>query len=85
MKILDTQRCLIKEHPAALSQLFGLSASTSKSRSHFMNLPLHDSYIEHIFLNILEGIYDSIAGVGKTGVWLRANFQSCSRVLKKVF
>ena len=32
MKILDTQRCLIKEHPAALSQLFGLSASTSKSR-----------------------------------------------------
>ena len=50
-----------------------------------MNLPLHDSYIEHIFLNILEGIYDSIAGVGKTGVWLRADFQSDSRVLKKVF
>ena len=29
--------------------------------------------------------YDSIAGVGKTGVWLRADFQSGSRVLKKVF
>ena len=30
-------------------------------------------------------IYDSIAGVGETGVWLRADFQSGSRVLKKVF
>ena len=30
-------------------------------------------------------LYDSIAGVGKTGVWLRADFQSGSRVLKKVF
>ena len=32
-----------------------------------------------------ETPYDSIAGVGKTGVWLRADFQSGSRVLKKVF
>ena len=32
-----------------------------------------------------EGGYDSIAGVGETGVWLRADFQSGSRVLKKVF
>ena len=30
-------------------------------------------------------IYDSIATVGETGVWLRADFQSGSRVLKKVF
>ena len=30
-------------------------------------------------------VYDSIAGVGETGVWLRADFQSGSRVLKKVF
>ena len=30
-------------------------------------------------------IYDSIAGVGKTGVWLRADFRGGSRVLKKVF
>ena len=30
-------------------------------------------------------IYDSIAGVGETGVWLRADFQSGSRVLKKGF
>ena len=30
-------------------------------------------------------IYDSIAGVGETGVWLRADFQSGSRVIKKVF
>ena len=30
-------------------------------------------------------IYDSIASVGKTGVWWRADFQSGSRVLKKVF
>ena len=29
--------------------------------------------------------YDSIASVGKTGVWWRADFQSGSRVLKKVF
>ena len=29
--------------------------------------------------------YDSIATVGETGVWLRADFQSGSRVLKKVF
>ena len=29
--------------------------------------------------------YDSIATVGETGVWLRAKFQSGSRVLKKVF
>ena len=32
VKILDTQRCPIKEHPAALSQLFGLSASSGESR-----------------------------------------------------
>ena len=30
-------------------------------------------------------VYDSIATVGETGVWLRADFQSGSRVLKKVF
>ena len=29
--------------------------------------------------------YDSIATVGETGVWLRSDFQSGSRVLKKVF
>ena len=29
--------------------------------------------------------YDSIAGVGKTGVWLKADVQSGSRVLKQVF
>ena len=29
--------------------------------------------------------YDSVAGVGETGVWLRAGFQRGSRVLKKVF
>ena len=35
--------------------------------------------------DILICTYDSIAGVGKTGVWLRADFQNGSRVLKKVF
>ena len=30
-------------------------------------------------------VYESIAGVRETGVWLRADFQSGSRVLKKVF
>ena len=29
--------------------------------------------------------YESIATVGEIGVWWRANFQSGSRVLKKVF
>ena len=32
-----------------------------------------------------KNTYDSIATVGETGVWLRADFQSGSRVLKKVF
>ena len=32
-----------------------------------------------------ENIYDSIATVGKIRVWWRADFQSGSRVLKKVF
>ena len=34
---------------------------------------------------IMKLEYDSIATVGETGVWLRADFQSGSRVLKKVF
>ena len=29
-------------------------------------------------------MYDSIAGVGETGVWLRADFQSGSRVFLSV-
>ena len=44
------------------------------------------------FIMVREGtiivqpcVYESIAGVGETGVWLRADFQSGSRVLKKVF
>ena len=36
-------------------------------------------------VNLVNIRYDSIAGVGETGVWLRADFQSGSRVLKKVF
>ena len=32
-----------------------------------------------------QGAYESNASVGETGVWLRADFQSGSRVLKKVF
>ena len=37
------------------------------------------------FTSIYIVIYESIAGVGETGVWLRSDFQSGSRVLKRVF
>ena len=33
----------------------------------------------------IEPMYESIATVGESRVWLRADFQSGSRVLKKVF
>ena len=35
--------------------------------------------------NLVYDIYDSIATVGEIRVWWRADFQSGSRVLKKVF
>ena len=50
-------------------------------------IPESDAMVCHrryISLSI-EYIYESIAGVGKTGVWLKADFQSGSRVLKQVF
>ena len=35
--------------------------------------------------NICIHVYESIATVGESRVWWRADFQSGSRVLKKVF
>ena len=35
--------------------------------------------------NEIRSMYDSIATVGEIRVWWRADFQSGSRVLKKVF
>ena len=53
---------------------------------HCTNFLSSNSKKKSSWINIwIRGKYDSIAGVGKTGVWLRANFQSGSRVLKKVF
>ena len=42
---------------------------------------------EELYLKFNEGqeLYDSIATVGEIRVYWRANFQSGSRVLKKVF
>ena len=40
---------------------------------------------QNISSYICHTVYESIADVGETGVWLRADFQSGSRVLKKVF
>ena len=34
---------------------------------------------------LLDGMYESIATVGEIRVWWKADFQSGSRVLKKVF
>ena len=67
--------------------------------SHALHLtrdqPQINQCVSHHFLEKRDKIYDqkyfvkktydSIAGVGETGVWLRADFQSGSRVLKKVF
>ena len=41
----------------------------------------------HFFITIIlfSSSYESIATVGEIRVWWRANFQSGSRVLKKVF
>ena len=41
-----------------------------------------DNKIEEYFL---RGWYDSLSDVGEIRVYQRADFQSCSRVLKKVF
>ena len=37
------------------------------------------------YLDYQKSIYESIATVGEIRVWWRADFQSGSRVLKKVF
>ena len=60
--------------------MLGLDSSSRKAQfSQLNNFSFYDSFDES------RTVYDSIAGVGKTGVWLRADFQSGSRVLKKVF
>ena len=41
--------------------------------------------IENLKTNILKLIYDSLSDVGEIRVYQRADFQSGSRVLKKVF
>ena len=46
---------------------------------------LEEDTLKSISIYEYISIYDSIATVGETGVWLRADFQSGSRVLKKVF
>ena len=45
----------------------------------FVSLPVHVTFV---FVHI---VYDSIATVGEIRVYRRADFQSGSRVLKKVF
>ena len=44
------------------------------------NIILLEIYVLHVVF-----IYESIATVGEIRVWWRADFQSGSRVLKKVF
>ena len=46
---------------------------------------LFDIFRTCVHLHLQKNEYESIATVGESGVWLRADFQSGSRVLKKVF
>ena len=64
------------ENPSPLSQMF-----TYVMASKF----LETRKVGRLIFYILYFTYDSFSDVGESWVWLRANFQSGSRVLKKVF
>ena len=50
-----------------------------------VTIPLHSTRISRVNSFLKLSIYESIATVGEIRVWWRADFQSGSRVLKKVF
>ena len=71
-------------HLPDTQSFFGSCHPHSGSLKYFNFLPQHMALgVSNIFNS--WSTYDSIATVGETGVWLRADFQSGSRVLKKVF
>ena len=49
----------------------------------FSLVRLNLSFLHDDFGRIVENVYESIATVGESRVWKRANFQSGSRVLKR--
>ena len=51
----------------------------------FLHQPLSDESVVSIATSLGTTRYESFATVGEIRVWWRADFQSGSRVLKKVF
>ena len=45
----------------------------------------HTNTLDDTHTNIVKGTQESFSDLGEIRVWLRADFQSGSRVLKKVF